>query len=574
VPPGATNKAQGEEPVSNIRRAVIAAALACAALIPSFALARGGGGGHSAGGHSAGGHFGFTNSHQVGAMSSGRAAARTSGHITHAHRSGTRSGARKHSRTATSKHGRTGSKIAYRPPRGDGPTRGDRPPRGDGHRHPPRGPIITNGGPIVTPVTSGLPPTPGPVTGNAATSTTNNVGGASSGGGGGSGPPGRNGFFPPPRGETRYVPNEVLLDVARSVSASQLDAIARRFSLTRVDVHPMRLVGRSLHRWRINDGSPVAAVIRSLAGETRIAGAQPNYLFAQEGADEPPPASTGDSVQYVIAKLHLPDAHRMATGRKVLVAVIDSGIDTAHPDLAGTVAASFDVLGPHEMHFHGTAMAGAIAAHGRLTGVAPQARLLAVRALDAHGQGTSLSIADGIEWAVTRGARVINMSFAGPDDPLLRQHLAAVHARGIVMVAAAGNEGPASAPLYPAADAHVIAVTATDADDQLYALANRGRHIAVAAPGVDVLEPAPNDSLQLISGTSVAAAHVSGIAALILERAPTLRPDEVRSVIMRSAAVLSAPDAKDDSGAGLTDALRAVESIGTAGTAQAAMPVR
>ena len=561
--------------MSNIRRAVIAAACACAVLAPSSTLARGGGGGHSGGGHSAGGHFGFTNSHQVGTMSGGRDAARTSGHITHAHRSGTRSGARKHSRTATSKHGRTGSKIAYRPPRGDGPSRGDRPPRGDGHRHPPRGPIITNGGdPVVTPVTSGLPPTPGPVTGNAATSTTNNAGGASSGGGGGSGPPGRNGFFPPPLGETRYVPNEVLLDVARSVSASQLDAIARRFSLTRVDVHPMRLVGRSIHRWRINDGSSVAAVIRSLAGETRIAGAQPNYLFAQEGADEPPPALTGDSVQYVIAKLHLPDAHRVATGRKVLVAVIDSGIDTAHPDLAGTVAASFDVLGPHEMHFHGTAMAGAIAAHGRLTGVAPQARLLAVRALDAHGQGTSLSIADGIEWAVTRGARVINMSFAGPDDPLLRQHLAAVHARGIVMVAAAGNEGPSSAPLYPAVDAHVIAVTATDANDQLYALANRGRHIAVAAPGVDVLEPAPNDSLQLISGTSVAAAHVSGIAALILDRAPTLRPDEVRSVIMRSAAALSAPDAKDDSGAGLTDALRAVESIGAAGTAQAAMPVR
>jgi subtilisin family serine protease len=166
------------------------------------------------------------------------------------------------------------------------------------------------------------------------------------------------------------------------------------------------------------------------------------------------------------------------------------------------------------------------------------------------------------------------MSFAGPDDPLLRQHLAAVHARGIVMVAAAGNDGPASAPLYPAADTHVIAVTATDPDDKLYALANRGRHIAVAAPGVDVLEPAPNDSLQLISGTSVAAAHVSGIAALILERVPTLRPDEVRNVIMRSAAALSAPDAKDDSGAGLADALRALESIGTAGTAQAAMPVR
>src|SRR5262249_2389905 len=160
--------------------------------------------------------------------------------------------------------------------------------------------------------------------------------------------------------------------------------------------------------------------------EARIAGAQPNYFFRQGGAEEPQPASAGDPAQYVITKLHLPDAHRVATGQNILVAVIDSGIDTAHPELAGTIAGSFDVLGPHETPSHGTAMAGAIAAHGRLMGVAPRVRLLAVRSLDANGQGTSLSIADGIEWAVARGARVINMSFAGPQDPLLRQHLAAV----------------------------------------------------------------------------------------------------------------------------------------------------
>lgn len=555
--------------MTNIRRAAFAAALACAALVPSFALARGGGGGHF-GGFSAGGHSGFTASHQFAATGRFGNTARTT--RTNVHRS-TRLGARKHDRIATAKISRTNGKLASRPPRGDGPARGDGPPRGGGRHHPPRGPIITVSDPGGTPVTPELPISAAG-TANSAAPGTSSAGSASSGGGGGSGPPSRSGFFPPPAGETRFVANEVLLDVATGVSASQLDVIARRFRLTRVDVHPMRLVGRSIHRWRINDGSSVATVIRSLAGEARIAGAQPNFLFMQEGDDVSQPAATEEATQYVIAKLHLADAHRLATGQQVLVAVIDSGIDTAHPDLAGAVAASFDVLGPHEVHFHGTAMAGAIAAHGRLMGVAPRVRLLAVRSLDAHGQGTSLSIADGIEWAVARGARVINMSFAGPQDPLLRQHLAAVHARRIVMVAAAGNDGPASPPLYPAADAHVIAVTATDADDRLYTLANRGRYIAVAAPGVDVLEPAPNEGLQLISGTSVAAAHVSGIAALVLERAPTLDPDAVRSVIMRSAAALNAPEAKEDSGAGLTDALAAVQSADTVGRAEAAMPVR
>jgi subtilisin family serine protease len=171
-----------------------------------------------------------------------------------------------------------------------------------------------------------------------------------------------------------------------------------------------------------------------------------------------------------------------------------------------------------------------------------------------------MSIADGLDWAVAHGARVLNMSFAGPHDPLLQQHLAAAHDRRIVLVAAAGNAGPASAPLYPAADANVIAVTATDADDHLFARANRGRYIAVAAPGVDVLEPAPDATVQLISGTSVAAAHVSGVAALIIQRAPGLDPEAVRAILMRSAAALSVPDARDNSGAGLADALRAVES--------------
>ncbi len=537
-----------------IWRAAIAATLACAALFPSSALARGGGG------FFGGGHFGFA-AHHAGFAANGVRLNGVSGHSIHARRSTGHSIS--HSRNTASNYDRAG-KLANGPSRG----RGDGSPRGSGNRyHPPRGPIVTIGNAPITSVTTGILPAEGGSSADLSASGGSSRAGHGAAATGGSSGFRRDGFLPPSAGERRYVPNEVLLDIAAGVSPSQLDAIARRFRLTRVDIHHLRLLGRTIHRWRINDGTSVSAVIRELAGEARIVRAQPNYLFAQSGTELANMA--GDPAQYVVAKLHLPDAHRLATGEGVLVAVIDSGIDTTHPDLAGTVAASFDVLGPHENHFHGTAIAGAIAAHGRLLGVAPRVRLLAVRSLDASGQGTSLSIADGIEWAVVRGARVLNMSFAGPQDPLLRQHLAAVHARGIVMVAAAGNEGPASAPLYPAADEHVIAVTATDADDHLYALANRGRYIALAAPGVEVLEPAPDDGVQLMSGTSLAAAHVSGIAALILERAPTLRPEDVRSVLVRSVAALNIPDARGDCGAGLADALRAVESAPAATQAQA-----
>jgi hypothetical protein len=563
-----------------IRLAVIAAALGCAALIPFSALARGGGGG--GGGHfsAGGGHFTSRSGavgHSYRTETTGRRATQGTVHASRTHRSVGRLASRGHGRWSTSVYVGNGNKGSTNPTRGGntGTKGGDYPPRGDGNGpHPPRGPILSIGGAPSGPVTTVSLPGGTSVNAPAGSTATNSGGGGSSGGGGGggiSGPPGRGGFFPPPAGESRYVANEVLLDIAAGVPAQQLDAIAQRFNLTRLDVHTLRLVGRSIQRWRIDDGRSVTAAIQSLASEARITGAQPNYLYRQEGQAEAgePPHAEGDPAQYVVAKLHLTDAHRLATGESVLVAVIDSGIDTAHPDLAGAVAASFDVLGPHESHFHGTAMAGAIAAHGQLIGVAPRVRLLAVRALDAEGQGTTASITDGIDWAVARGARVLNMSFAGPHDPLLEQHLAAAHDRRIVLVAAAGNAGPASPPLYPAADANVIAVTATDANDHLFAQANRGRYIAVASPGVDVLEPAPNASVQLISGTSVAAAHVSGVVALIIERAPTLGPDEVRSILMRSAAALSGQDAKDNSGAGLADALRAVESANDSTQVQA-----
>src|SRR6267143_2694642 len=106
------------------------------------------------------------------------------------------------------------------------------------------------------------------------------------------------------------------------------------------------------------------------------------------------------------------------------------------------------------------------------------------------------------------------MSFAGPPDPRLKDALQKAYKKGIVLIAAAGNAGPNSKPLFPGADQSVIAVTATDYADKPFAMANRGKYIAVAAPGVDVMVPSPNGSYQLTTGTSVAAAHVSGVAAL------------------------------------------------------------
>jgi subtilisin family serine protease len=130
-------------------------------------------------------------------------------------------------------------------------------------------------------------------------------------------------------------------------------------------------------------------------------------------------------------------------------------------------------------------------------------------------------------------------------------------AKGIVMVAAAGNAGPKSPPLYPGAYSSVIAVSGTDAQDRLFAASNRGDYIAVAAPGQNIFLPAPDNTYQMTSGTSFSAAFVSGIAALVLERNPALKPDDVRAIVMKTARDLGAPGRDDLFGAGEADAYAA-----------------
>ncbi len=199
----------------------------------------------------------------------------------------------------------------------------------------------------------------------------------------------------------------------------------------------------------------------------------------------------------------MPTSHRITKGDKAVVAVIDSEIDSNQPNLAGTVTDRYDAgCGATSPDPHGTGMAGAIASHGQLLGVAPQANIIAICAFGGAGQpeASSIKIIKGLDYAIQRGARIVNMSFAGPRDPALAQALQIAREKGILVIAAAGNNGPKSPPLYPGADPNVMAVTATDENDRLFNGANQGKYVTVAAPGVDILVPAPERvrcSLQL-----------------------------------------------------------------------------
>ena len=368
----------------------------------------------------------------------------------------------------------------------------------------------------------------------------------------------------------RAIKNELVAEIDGALSNADADQLARRHGLERIASQSFPLLGSAIGLFRIIDNRPVDTVRRQLAADGSVRSVQLNFRYFLQ---DKKPAVEGDAAQYAIAQLRLPQAHAVVRGMNVTIAVIDSGIDARHPELANSVSDSFDALGSKEgPHTHGTGIAGAIVAHAKLMGSAPEARLIAIRAFGSGAKGTestSYVILRGLDYAAEHGAQIINMSFAGPKDPLIDRGIAATAARGILMVAAAGNAGAKSPPLHPAANPNVIAVSGTDAQEKLFAASNRGNHIAISAPGADIFLPAPDEKYQITSGTSFSAAYISGVAALIMERNPALKPGDIRTILTSTARDLGAPGRDDQFGAGEADAFAAV----TAATATPAVPL-
>jgi len=361
------------------------------------------------------------------------------------------------------------------------------------------------------------------------------------------------------------VPRQLVVLVGADQPGSVEDDLASAYDLQRLQSEPIELMQARAQVYGIADGRPEAAVIAVLASDPRVMLAQRNLLYHRQAG---PAAAAARAAQYGLDKIGAEDAHALATGRDVKIAVIDTGVDEQHADLKGAVAKSFDAVGEEtsEPDSHGTAVAGIISAHGLVMGVAPDAKLLSVRAFyrdpDRDQPVTSSFILlKSFDWVVKAGADVANLSFSGPRDPAVERAISAAAQRGLILIAAAGNGGPQAEAAYPAAYADVIAVSAHDRADRRYAHANRGPYIAVAAPGVDILVPSVGGTHAFMSGTSMAAAHVTGIVALILERAERLNQHGILAVLKNTAEDLGEPGSDEDFGAGRAHALAAVQEV-------------
>lgn len=362
-------------------------------------------------------------------------------------------------------------------------------------------------------------------------------------------------------GQPQFVPDEVVVRMPRTMPEAVDLAVAQTHGLQLLERSTIELIGIRLVRYRVLNNRPLAAAFTALQSDPRTLGPQLNYYYRhlQGGADP------SNGLQYALVKLDVARAQAFARGGGTLIAVIDSGVDYTHPDLRGSVVEAFSGVTAAANDPHGTEISGIIAAHGIVRGVAPEANLLDVRVFASDrgrpSTATTFNIVRGIDWALSRRARVLNMSFAGPSDSLLEASIKAATAKRAITVAAAGNGGPQAAPAYPAAYPGVIAVTAIDVADRPYTLANRGNYISVAAPGVDVLAPSGNHAHQIVSGTSYAAAHVSGIVALMVERYPTLDADTARLALAAAAVDLGPPGRDDQFGSGAVNAFAALRAV-------------
>jgi subtilisin family serine protease len=348
----------------------------------------------------------------------------------------------------------------------------------------------------------------------------------------------------------RFAPSEIVIEMSSSMDLATLNAVWGTSTIVELEdgVHALLALPRE-------------ASVQDLCAELLQAGdcasAEPNWIAeTPESVQGVMPFYEGGAVsqdvgnQDAMQRIRVAEAHEESQGAGIVVAILDTGIDASHPDLAASVSPlgwdfiDDDALPTDEADGidqdgdgaadegagHGTHVAGLVHT------VAPEATLMAVRVLDTEGAGTAVSVARGIRFAVENGAHVMNLSlgmYVGAD--VITDAIRDAEDAGVVAICAAGNRGVHDRDHFPSRLSKTVAVTATDADDFKAGFANFGPDVDLSAPGVGLLSTFLDHGYATWSGTSMATPLVAGAAALKLDVAPWTEPCDMREALGRRA---------------------------------------
>ncbi len=316
---------------------------------------------------------------------------------------------------------------------------------------------------------------------------------------------------------------------------------------------------------KVKDKKNLYKVIQKYQKLQKVQSVSPSVNYQTMGNADPKAASE----QYHLTMLNIAKAQQLAGKNKVTVAVIDTGIDTKHPDLKGLFLPGYNALDP--MHQpaaddHGTHVAGIIAANKNNGiggyGINPNVKILPIDVFERWG-ASDYSIAEGILHAVKKGAKVINMSLGGPmPSPLIEEAINKANEKGVVVVASAGNSGDDWVN-YPAGYEGVISVGAVDSRKKLADYSSYGTSVDIVAPGDEIYstfyEAEKKSSFQKMSGTSMASPMVAGAAALLLSKYPKLTPSQVEYILEQSASDLGPADFDEKYANGLLNVVEAMK---------------
>lgn len=311
----------------------------------------------------------------------------------------------------------------------------------------------------------------------------------------------------------------------------------------------------------------------ALQPDLRVVAVEPDRQVSVAESTAAGPADPRRSQQWALDDLHAETFWQRTTGDGVDIAVVDTGVLGTHREFANRVCSGVAFLGSTgvaqvgqgavDQNGHGTHVAG-IALAGRgdgvgIVGVAPSARLIPVRVLDGQGEGSISDVARGITWAVDHGAEVVNLSLGGRTySAAVASAVAYAESRGVVVTAAAGNDGIGGPTNYPAALDTPIAVASYDSTHEISWFSTRGTYVDVAAPGSGIVSTYNDGGWAYMGGTSMATPHVAGLAALLRAQHPGWSPAQVRSRIEATAVDTGLIGRDVDSGWGFIDPVAAL----------------